>query len=121
MDFIPLRGHIYTVYFGKQYHSELGKARPALVMQNDEVNQSLSHQSFQSVTVLPLTSMLEGGDMRVFIPARGIMLKNSEICIDQMCTVDIQRFPYQEVLTFLSEDEMAEVELKLKKFLGLHE
>lgn len=115
---IPERGKIYTVYFGKQYHSELGKARPALVIQNDTINQQLPDATFKGVTVIPLTSHLEGGDLRVYIPARGLMLKNSEICIDQICTVDIQRFTYGEILTTLDSREMTEVAHKLQKHLG---
>lgn len=115
---IPERGKIYTVYFGKQFHSELGKARPALVIQNDMTNQKLVEVAFKSVTVLPLTSNLEGGECRVFIPARGLMLKDSEICVDQVYTVDIQRFTYGEILTALDEQELQEVESKLLKHLG---
>jgi len=115
---IPERGKIYTVYFGKQFHSELGKARPALVIQNDVTNQCLPQRVHKGVTVLPLTSVLEASQWRVFIPARGLMLKDSEICIDQIHTVDIQRFTYGEVLTMLDECEMAEVEHKLQQYLG---
>lgn len=69
--------------------------------------------------MIPLTSCLESGDLRVFISARGRMLKDSEICINQICKVDIQRFTYGEILTELDVQEMNEVETKLQKHLGL--
>ena len=113
------RGEIYLVNFGKKYNSEFGKVRPALVIQNNLANRVLEQVVFKGVTVIPLTTNLVGGDLRVSIRARESLQKDSEICINELCTLDISRFNLNTVLTNLNEDEMQQVELKLSQHLGL--
>lgn len=64
------RGEIYLVNFGKQYNSEFGKVRPALIIQNNLANRVLDKVHFKGVTVVPLTTNLVGGRLRVQILAR---------------------------------------------------
>ncbi|MGE4294158.1 MAG: type II toxin-antitoxin system PemK/MazF family toxin [Campylobacterales bacterium] len=88
------RGEIYLVDFGKRYHSELGKIRPAVVMQNDFINRAISEENtaFKGVVVMPLTTQLTGGDYRLRIEPRGRLEKESEIVAHWVCTVDLSRF-----------------------------
>lgn len=88
------RGEIYLVDFGKRYHSELGKIRPAVVMQNDFINRAISEENtaFKGVVVMPLTTQLTGGDYRLRIQPRDRLEKESEIVAHWVCTVDLSRF-----------------------------
>lgn len=113
------RGEIYLVNFGKQYNSEFGKVQPALVIQNNLANRVLEKVFFKGVTVIPLTTNLVGGDVRVAIHARDCLKQNSEICINELCTLDISRFNLDQTLTQLTENEMQEVALKLQQHLGV--
>jgi len=113
------RGEIYLVNFGKKYNSEFGKVRPALIIQNDILNRNIDKVLFKGVTVIPLTTNVCGGDFRVFISKREHLQKDSEICINELCTLDISRIQLSQKLTFLSKNELDEVEKKLKYHLGI--
>ncbi len=113
------RGQIWLINFGKKYHSEFGKVRPALVIQTNLLNNILDKIIFKGVTVIPLTTNLTGGDLRVLIEKRDKLEKDSEICINELCTVDISRFIGSESLTELKDDEIFEVNEKLKLHLSL--
>lgn len=113
------RGEIYLVNFGKKYNSEFGKVRPALIVQNDIANRNIDKVPFKGVTLLPLTINITGGTIRVFVPQRDKLLKESKICINEICTLDLSRIDQQKRLTVLTKAEREEVELKLKIHLDL--
>jgi len=113
------RGEIWLLNFGKKYHSEFGKVRPVLVIQTDLINNILDKIVFKGVTVIPLITNLTGGDLRVLISKRDKLEKDSEICINELCTVDFSRFLGTEPLTVLNEEEIKEVNKKLKLHLSL--
>ena len=47
------------------------------------------------------------------------MEKDSEICINELCTVDISRFIGDKPLTILNQEEIEEVSTKLRLHLAL--
>ena len=112
------RGEIYLVNFGKKYNSEFGKVRPALIVQNDIANRNIEKVAYKGVTVIPLTTNITGGDIRVHIAKRDALEKESEICINEICTLDKSRM-VSECLTVMTESEMDEVESKLLWHLGI--
>ena len=105
------RGEIYLVNFGK--------IRPALVIQNDIANRNIDKVNFKGVTLMPLTTVISGGNLRVIIPKRDKIQKDSEICINELCTLDISRIELDNMLTTLSDNEMEDVSKKLVQHLGL--
>ena len=113
------RGEIYLVNFGKRYNSEFGKVRPALIIQNDIANRVIDRVAFKGVTLLPLTTQLSGGDLRVRIQARDNLQKTSDICINEICTLDLSRIDLSNRLTVLSSQEMQEISRKLTSHLAL--
>lgn len=113
------RGEIYLTNFGKKYNSEFGKIRPALIIQNDIANRNIDLVVFKGVTVMPLTTQLSGGDIRVMVQKRDALEQNSEICINELCTLDLSRIDETQKCTTLHEKEMEEVEIKLKRHLGV--
>jgi mRNA interferase MazF len=113
------RGEIYLVNFGKRYNSEFGKVRPAIIIQNDIANRNIDKVYFKGITVIPLSTKLAGGDLRVRISKRDKLEKTSEICINELCTLDISRIKLDEKLTILTKEEIQEVEFKLSKHLGI--
>ncbi len=114
-----IRGEIYLTNFGKKYNSEFGKIRPALIIQNDVANRNIDKVMFKGVTVLPLSTNIAGGDLRVTIQSRENLKKISEICINELCTLDLSRIQLDTILTKLTQAEMEEVESKLMTHLGL--
>lgn len=113
------RGDIYLVNFGKKYNSEFGKVRPALIIQNDVANRNIDKVEFKGVTVIPISTNISGGDLRVCIGARDNLDKTSEICINELCTLDISRIELDKLLTSLTIEELKETSIKLSKHLGL--
>jgi mRNA interferase MazF len=114
-----LRGEIYLVNFGKKYNSEFGKIRPALIIQNDLANRNIDKVDFKGVSVLPLTSNISRGTLRVFVAKRDFLEMESEICINEICTLDLSRIELSKILTSLTKEELVEVEQKLKTHLNL--
>ena len=112
------RGEIYLVDFGKKYQSELGKVRPAMILQSDYVNDSLDVAPFKSVLVIPLTTDVKGGRFRVEIDRREKLEKKSELILNWMCTVDLKRFVSDEPLTVLKKEEWSDLKKKLDFFMG---
>jgi len=113
------RGEIYLVNFGKRYNSEFGKIRPALIIQNDIANRNIDKVYFKGITLIPLSTKISGGNLRVIIKARENLKQDSEICINELCTLDISRLQLEKSLTILNTDEMNEVEYKLRKHLAI--
>jgi len=112
------RGEVYLVNFGNKYNSEFGKIRPALIVQNDTANRNIDKVAFKGVTVIPMTTNITGGDIRVRITKRDALEKASEICINEVCTLDQSRI-VSEPLTVVTAAEMDEVENKLLRHLGI--
>ena len=113
------RGEVYLVNFGKKYNSEFGKVRPAVIIQNDTANRNIDKVLFKGVTLLPMTTTVAGGDVRVLINAREKLEKNSEVCINEICTLDMSRIAMDNPLTVLTDEEMDEVEHKMLWHLNL--
>jgi len=66
-----------------------------------------------------MSTMLSAGDLRVLIEAREGLEKNSEICLNELCTLDMSRLYLENKLTVLTQNELLEVERKLKVHLGM--
>lgn len=113
------RGEIYLTNFGKKYNSEFGKIRPALIIQNDIANRNIDKVVFKGVTLIPMSTKISGGSLRVCIDARDDLEQKSEICINELCTLDISRLDLENCLTRLKDFELEEVERKLEKHLGI--
>ena len=113
------RGEIYLINFGKKYNSEFGKIRPVLIIQNNIANRNIDKVEFKGVTVIPITTNLCGGNLRVKIQSRENLLQDSEICINELCTLDLSRIDLDKKLTTLNDEELEEVRIKLMKHLEL--
>ena len=113
------RGEIYLTNFEKKYNSEFGKIRLALIIQNDIANRNIEKVLFKGVTLIPMSTKISGGSLRVCIDARDSLEQKSEICINELCTLDISRLDLENCLTRLKDFELEEVERKLQKHLGI--
>ena len=113
------RGEIYLVNFGKKYNSEFGKIRPALIIQNNVANRNIDKVEFKGVTVIPITTNLCGGNLRVKIQSRENLLQDSEVCVNELCTLDLSRIDLSNKLLTLNKEELEEVRIKLINHLEL--
>jgi mRNA interferase MazF len=53
------------------------------------------------------------------IKKRDALEQNSEICINELCTLDLSRIDETKKCTVLHSKEMEEVDMKLKRHLGI--
>lgn len=109
------RGEIYLVNLNPKRGNEVGKLRPALILQTDALNEVVH----PTVIVLPLsTKLIDQQILRFRITKRDRLDKDSDILCDQIRAIDIHRI-VSEPLTRLSEEELAQVEERVKIILDL--
>jgi len=106
------QGEIYLVDFGVKYNSELGKIRPAVVVQNNFFNKTIEDKIYKQVLVAPLSTVVIEDDFRIKIEPRDRLEKRSYIISNWLCTLDIEHILTDRgLITQLNEDEFS----KLKK------
>lgn len=110
------RGEVWVGNLNPRRGNEVGKIRPVLVMQADE----LTRAGADTVVVLPLTTRGRP-DMSLFrirIPARDRLLADSYVAIEKPRALDPSRLG-EGPLTTLDQDEMSSVERSLTAALGM--
>lgn len=99
---IVSKGEIWLVNLNPiKKNNEIGKIRPALVFQNDELN----HNNYPTTIIIPISSDLidDTEPLRFRVSKREKLKENSDIVITQIRAIDNSRFI--EKLAILSEDE----------------
>ena len=97
------RGEIWLTNFNPvKKNNEIGKIRPALVLQNDELNAG----NYATTIVLPLTTSLidDAEPLRYRVTKREKLEKDSDILIANIRAIDNTRFV--EKLATLSRQEL---------------
>jgi len=100
------RGEIWLVNFNPVKKSnEVGKIRPALVIQNDELN----HGGYPTTMVLPFTTDLidDAQPLRYRVQKKDRLEQDSDVLIAHIRSIDNRRLI--EKLTFLSNKQMEEI------------
>ena len=110
------RGGIYLANFNPSKGTEAGKIRPCLVVQSN----LLTNAGHPSTTILPLTSQLieDAAPLRFRIGARDELQADSDVMLDQVRTIDNQRF-CSDLLTTLTNIELTTVETYWRLILDL--
>ena len=110
------RGEIWVARLNPNKGNEMGKMRPVLIFQDDQVLSS----GLLTVLAIPLTTQFRPSfaPLRVRVQARDRLLKDSFVVIEQIRALDRSRF-LEGPLTTLHQEEMVEVEKSLKAVLGL--
>jgi mRNA interferase MazF len=110
------RGEVWVANLNPVRGAEVGKIRPVLVLQADELTEAGS----DTIVILPLTTQVWPGlkYYRVTVPARGRLLKDCQVIIEKPRALDRRRFG-EGPLASLTSDEMAAVERSLLVALGM--
>lgn len=110
----PKRGDIFWTEFEPTQGSEMGKIRPAVIVQND-----VGNRNSPTTIVVPLTSRLAGRDYPFLVEVpNGILQKVSVVNCAHIRTVDKTRLRPGRIAT-LDDDTMARVDDALRASLGL--
>ncbi len=105
---------VYLVNFAKKYHSEFGKIRPAVVLQNNFLNRAIEQSIYKSVLVVPLSSSTIEDNFNLPIKARDNLDRDSSCVANWICTLDIDRFLLDKgVLTILTDNEFEALQEKI--------
>jgi len=110
------RGEIWVANLNPPRGQEIGKIRPALIIQSD----AFSAIGPPLAVILPLTTQVypKFTRWRVSVSARSRLLKDCQVVVDQPRALDRARLGEGPLAT-LSTGEMAAVEKSLKAILGL--
>jgi mRNA interferase MazF len=110
------RGEIWVAKLNPSQGAEVGKVRPVLVIQADE----LTEAGADTVVILPLTTQVRPGLRlyRVTVPARDRILRDCQVIIEKPRSLDRRRFG-EDPLSTLTATEMASVERGLLAVLGM--
>ncbi|MGQ0429037.1 MAG: type II toxin-antitoxin system PemK/MazF family toxin [Gammaproteobacteria bacterium] len=111
------RGEIWTANLNPARGREIGKTRPVLIVQADE----LINAGTPMVVVLPLTTHVypEFKLWRVTVPARDRLRDDCQVVVDQPRSLDRARIG-EGPLTALTPAELAAVERSLRVVLGMY-
>jgi mRNA interferase MazF len=109
------RGDIHLVRFDPVKGAEPGKIRPAIIFQAQE----LLDINYPTVIVIPLTTTLKGDyPLRVRIPKRENLERESEAMVEQIRAVDTSRV-YPEKIASLTAKELQQLEEALEFVVGI--
>jgi len=110
------RGEVWVANLNPPRGREVGKIRPVLVIQADE----LTDAGTPMIVVLPLTTKVYPGFTlwRITVPARDRLDKDCQVIVDQPRSIDRARFG-EGPLTALTAVEMAKVEKSLLAVVGV--
>lgn len=110
------RGEIWVGNLNPSRGREIGKIRPVLIIQSDDLDESITPM----VVILPLSTQIYPAfkRWRVTIPARSRLLKPCQVVTDQPRALDRDRFGEGPLAT-LTAEEMAAVEKSLLAVMGL--
>jgi mRNA interferase MazF len=111
------RGEIWTANLNPNRGREIGKVRPVLVIQANE----LIDAGTPMVVVLPMTTHVhpEFKVWRISVPARDRLREPCQVVVDQPRALDRTRIG-EGPLTMLSAAELAAVERSLRVVLGMY-
>lgn len=109
------RGDVVLARLNPNQGAEIGKIRPVVVLTQTE----LIEAGLPMVMVVPLTTQFWPTlkAFRVEIPPRERLLKTSYVVLEQTRSIDKNRIQ-SDVLTQLTQQELKEIESKLKLMLG---
>ena len=102
------RGEIWLANMNPvKRNNEVGKVRPVLIFQNNELN----HSAYATTIVIPLTSVLvdDAEPLRMRIEKRDKLKQSSDLIIAQIRAIDNSRL--LEKLSKVSSNEMKKIKM----------
>ncbi len=109
------KGEIYLANLGDVKCADIGKIRPVLVFQNNNLNRMLEDGLYSDVVIIPLSSKNRTNDFTLAIQKREQLHKDSVLLCNAVKMINSKRLLLQKgLLTTLTKDEVIEVESILK-------
>jgi len=110
------RGEIWVTNFNPNKGNEIGKQRPVVILQENE----LTATGLATILVAPLTSQFRPAfaPLRVRVSARDRLTQDCFVMVEHLRALDCSRFG-SGPLTTLTPEEMAAVEKSLLAVMGM--
>ncbi|CAA6817940.1 MAG: Programmed cell death toxin YdcE [uncultured Sulfurovum sp.] len=114
------RGEIYLANLGNVKHTDIGKIRPVLIFQNDNLNRMISDGLYADVIVIPLSSQIKKNDFTVHIKKRDRLEKDSTLLCNAVKMIHAKRLMLDDgILTTLNNVEIKNVEARVSLVFGM--
>ena len=105
------KGEIYLANLGDVKCVDIGKTRPVLIFQNNNLNRMIEDRLYNDVIVIPLSSKIKINDFTFILKSRDRLAKESTILCNTIKMINSKRLLLEKgILTTLSENEMLEIE-----------
>lgn len=105
---------------GDVKHADIGKIRPVLIFQNNNLNRMISDNLYDDVVVIPLSSQMKYSDFTFILKKRNKLKKDSVVLCHAIKMISSKRIIQDEgVLSVLDEQELVEVERLVLKVLDI--
>ena len=115
------KGEIYLANLGDVKCADIGKVRPVLIFQNQNLNRMISDNIYTDVIVIPLSSKIKKSDFTFVLKQRDNLKKDSTILCNAIKMINVKRIKKEEgVLTTLSSLEIQEIERRLLLVLDIN-
>lgn len=115
------RGEIYLANLGNVKHVDIGKTRPVLVFQNNNLNRMIEDGFYDDVVIIPLSSQLTQSDFTRMIKKRDKLQKDSTVLCHAIKMISAKRLDLDTgVLLKLTNDELEDIERKVSLVLGIN-
>ena len=110
------KGEVYLANLGDVKCADIGKIRPVLIFQNNNLNRMITDGIYSDVIIIPLSSKMKINDFTLSIEKRDKLQKNSSLLCNAIKMVNSKRLMLDEgVLTVLTDQETIQVESILKQ------
>ncbi len=114
------KGEIYLANLGDVKCADIGKTRPVLVFQNNNLNRMLEDGLYSDVLIIPLSSQIKKSDFTHILRKRDALQKDSTVLCNAIKMINASRLLTKEgILTKLTAKEMKSIQDKILLVLDI--
>ncbi|MEA2073571.1 MAG: type II toxin-antitoxin system PemK/MazF family toxin [Campylobacterota bacterium] len=115
------KGEIYLANLGDVKCADIGKTRPVLIFQTQNLNRMVEDGLYDDVVVIPLSSQIKKSDFTYVLQKRDLLQKESTILCNTIKMIKASRLLKEHgVLTTLTQEEIKVVEKKVLLLLDIN-
>lgn len=105
------KGEIYLANLGDVKCADIGKVRPVLIFQNDNLNRMIEDGLYSDVVIIPLSPKTRDNNFTLSIQKREKLLKDSTLLCNAVKMINAKRLQTEDgILTSLTAAEVERVE-----------
>ena len=114
------KGEIYLANLGDVKCADIGKVRPVLIFQNNNLNRMISENLYSDVVIIPLSSQIKKNDFTHVLKKRDKLKKDSTVLCNAIKMINTKRLLLENgILTKLTKSEIQLIEEKISLLLDM--